>query len=178
MLAPIARKAGPSATDLIRADHARVLAAFHRYKADSSPARKKAIVGVVCTSLLAHARMEEEIFYPAMRAAGSTLLGDLESEHQEMKSAIATLSGMDARDPQYDAAFMELMRDVIHHVADEETMLLASAESVLGGEINVLGARMMKRRTELMAPRAMPGAALGVLAGVLLAGWTLRRLAR
>ena len=34
------RKVGPSPTDMIRADHTRVIAAFHRYKADSAPARK------------------------------------------------------------------------------------------------------------------------------------------
>jgi hypothetical protein len=113
-----------------------------------------------------------------MRAAGSTLLEDLESEHQEMKSLVATLSGMDPRDPQFDATFMELMREVIHHVADEETMLLSTAESLLGGELNALGARMMKRRTGLMARRAGGMGAAGVLAGVLLAGWTLRRLLR
>lgn len=180
------RKVGPSATDMIRADHTRVVAAFHRYKADSSPARKQAIVNLVCTSLLAHARMEEEIFYPAMRAAGSTMLEDLESEHQEMKTTIAQISGMEPGDPQYDATFMELMRDVMHHVADEETMLLSSAEALLGERIGELGARMMKRRTELMAPhaagmagqkvRAMPGAALALAGGGLLAGlWLLRR---
>jgi hemerythrin superfamily protein len=180
------RKAGPSATDMIRADHTRVMAAFHRYKADSAPARKKAIVGLVCTSLLAHARMEEEIFYPAMRAAGSTLLDDLGPEHEEMRSLIATLSGMRPDDPQYDATFMELMRAVIHHVADEETMLLANAEAVLGERLGELGAHMMKRRAELMAPhavgmagqkeRAMPGGALALVGGLLAGAWLLRRV--
>ena len=179
------RKVGPSPTDMIRADHTRVIAAFHRYKPESAPARRQAIVGLVCTSLLAHARMEEEIFYPAMRAAGSTMLEDLESEHQEMKSTIAQISGMDPRDPQYDATFMELMRDVMHHVADEETMLLSSAEALLGERMGELGARMMKRRTELMAPhavglagqkvRAMPGGALALLGGLLAGLWLLRR---
>jgi hypothetical protein len=181
------RKAGPSATDMIRADHTRVMAAFHRYKTDSAPARKQAIVGIVCTSLLAHARMEEEIFYPAMRAAGSTLLDDLEPEHEEMRNLIATLSGMRPDDAQYDATFMELMRAVIHHVADEETMLLTNAEAVLGDRLGELGARMMKRRTELMAPhaagmagqkvRAMPGAALAVVGGVLAGLYLIRAVA-
>jgi hypothetical protein len=52
--------------------------------------------------------MEEGIFYPAMRAAGSTMLDDLEPEHEEMRSLIATLSGMQPGDPQYDQTFMEL----------------------------------------------------------------------
>jgi hemerythrin superfamily protein len=176
------RKAGPSATDMIRADHTRVVAAFHRYKADSRPGRKQAIAGMICASLLVHARIEEEIFYPAMRQAGSTLLDELEPEHEEMRTLIAQLKGMEPTDPQYDLTFMELMRDVIHHVADEETMLLTSAESVLGDRLGELGARMMKRRLELMAPqagemaankaRAMPGGLMLAL-GALLAGFYL-----
>jgi hemerythrin superfamily protein len=182
------RKVGPSATDMIRADHTRVMAVFHRYKADSSPAKKQAIVTMVCTALQVHARMEEDIFYPAMRAAGSTLLDELEPEHEEMRSLIATLSGMRADDPQYDLTFMELVRAVIHHVADEETMLLTHAESVLGPRLGELGARMAKRRAELVAEhaaalagpkaRAMPGGALALAAGALLAGlWLVRRRA-
>lgn len=178
-------KVGPSATDMIRADHTRVVAAFHRYKADSAPSRKQAIAGMVCTALQVHAKIEEEIFYPAMRQAGSTLLEDLEPEHEEMRTLIATLSGMQPADPQYDATFMELMRTVIHHVADEETMLLTNAEAVLGERLGELGSRMMKRRMELMAPqaggmamqkaRAFPRG-VAMVAGALFAGvWLLRR---
>ena len=184
MLSLISR-VGPSATDMIRADHTRVVAAFHRYKTDSAPARKQAIVRMVCTALQVHAKIEEEIFYPAMRQAGSTLLEDLEPEHQEIRTLIATLSGMEATDAQYDATFMELMRTVIHHAADEETMLLTNAEAVLGERLGQLGSQMMKRRMELMAPqagamavqkaRAFPGG-VAMAAGALLAGmWLLRR---
>jgi len=182
------RKAAPSATDVIRADHSRVLEAFHRYKADSRPAAKQAIVAAICAALMVHAQLEEEIFYPAMRAAGSTLLDDLEAEHLEMRTLIAALSGMEPSDPQYDLSFMELMRDVLHHVADEETMLLTHAESILGDRVKELGAQMAKRRLELMAPRAgeivadkaraMSGRPLLMLAGALLAGlWLVRRRA-
>ena len=180
-------KIGPSATDMIRADHTRVMADFHRYKADAAPARKKAIVDMICTSLQVHAKIEEEVFYPAMRAAGSTLLDELEPEHQEMRSLIAALSGMQPIEAQYDLTFMELMRAVMHHVADEETMLLTHAENVLGPRLGELGAQMTKRRLELMGPhagalarqkaRAMPGG-LALAAGALLAGlWLARRRA-
>jgi hemerythrin superfamily protein len=170
------RKVGPSATDMIRADHTRVMALFHRYKADSSPAKKKAIAGMIAAALLVHARIEEEIFYPAMRSAGSTLLDQLEPEHEEMRSMIAQLSGMQPTDPQYDQTFMELMRAVIHHVADEETVLLAHAESLLGERLGELGARMMKRRLQLMAPQAARAKnGWMIAAGALLAGLYLVR---
>jgi hemerythrin-like domain-containing protein len=131
---------------------------------------------MIAAALLVHARIEEEIFYPAMRTAGSTLLDQLEPEHEEMRSMIAQLSGMQPTDPQYDQTFMELMRAVIHHVADEETVLLAHAESLLGERLGELGARMMKRRLQLMAPQAARAKnGWMIAAGALLAGLYLVR---
>jgi hemerythrin superfamily protein len=148
-------KLSPSATEMIRADHTRVLGNFHRFAADARPATKQALVHMICTSLQIHAQLEEEIFYPAMRGAGSALLSEFEPEHEEMRSLIATLSGMQPGDEQYDQTFMELMRTVIHHVADEETMLLPNAEAVLGADqLGQLGRQMLKRRMQLTAPRA------------------------
>ena len=89
---PSLKSFGPSATDMIRADHTRVMALFHRYKANAGAMRKKALFAMIRGALLTHARIEEEIFYPAMRAAGSTLLDELEPEHQEMRSLLAQLS--------------------------------------------------------------------------------------
>ena len=176
----IVAKLSPYATDLIRADHARVLATFHRYKSELQPATKQALAGAMCVSLEVHAQVEEEIFYPAMGSVDSPLIGKLIPEHDQMRSLIAALRNRDAADPQYDATVMELMRDVIHHVADEETILLPEAERVLGERLGELGARMMKRRLQLMAPhagemtrhkaRAMPKSNLLLAAGALIAG--------
>jgi hypothetical protein len=45
------------------------------------------------------------------------------------------------------------MREVIHHVADEETILLPMAEDVLASELRNLGTRMNARRLQLVASR-------------------------
>lgn len=175
----VLRRLSPSATDMIRADHSRVLASFHRYALDARPRTKQALAGMICTALEIHAEIEERIFYPAMRDAGSAVVGDLEPEHAEMKRLIATVRTLDAADPQFDLAFMELMRCVIHHVADEETTLLPNAEAVLGSRLGDLGAKMAALRTRLTArrvgmiaadtARANP-ASLLVAAGVLVTG--------
>ena len=149
----IMQKLGPSATDVIRADHTRVTAVFHRYKPESPPALKRAIAGKICLALEVHAQMEEEIFYPAMRSVGSRVVDEISPEHEAIRRLIADLRTMDAASPQYDWTFMELMRTVIHHVADEETTLLPSAEQVLGARLGELGTRMAKRRMQLMAGR-------------------------
>ncbi|HUQ77051.1 MAG TPA: hemerythrin domain-containing protein [Burkholderiales bacterium] len=179
----------PSITDMIRADHTRVLATFHRYKLHTSVATKRALVGSICLSLEVHAQAEEEIFYPAMASVDTAQVGKLIPEHDKMRNLIAALRSMDAAGPQYDATVMELMREVMHHVADEETVLLPEAERVLGDRLGELGGRMMKRRLELMAPhagemtrqkaRAMPKSNLLLAAGALVASvWLVRHMRR
>ena len=47
------------------------------------------------------------------------------------------------------------MRDVMHHVADEETVLLPETERLLDtARLNELGAAMTRRRLELLKPKA------------------------
>lgn len=182
----IMNRVSPSATDMIRADHTRVLAAFHRYRLDAPPRKKRGIVAAVCLALEVHAQVEEEVFYPALRAADSSLVDEqLVPEHDEMRRLIGALRGMAPESEQYDATFMELMRAVMHHVADEETILLTHAESVLGDSLMTLGRQMMMRRMALKAQRtpgmvgsaarAAPGTSLVMTAGALLAGAMLFR---
>ena len=181
----ILQKLAPNAADMIRADHTHVMALFHRYKASSSPAAKKAVVSAICVSLEIHAQIEEEIFYPALRVAAGPVIEQLVPEHDEMKRIIAELREMDAEAAGYDATFMTLMRTVIHHVADEETQLLPDAERVLGYRLSELGMEMAKRRLQLMAPRSreiaivkartLPKGGLALAAGALLAGALVAR---
>jgi hemerythrin superfamily protein len=179
----------PSITNMIRLDHTHVLSTFHQYEMDSSPQTKQALVNTACLSLEIHAQLEEEIFYPAMRqfAADTPMVEKSIPEHQEMKRLISELRAMQPTDPNYDQTFMQLMRDVIHHVADEETTLLPDAERLLGDRLGELGAEMTKRRLQLVAPRAgefamntirgMPTTSMLVAAGAVLAGTYLVRRA-
>ena len=179
----------PSVTNMIRMDHTHVLSTFHKYKIDSSAQTKQALVNNACLSLEIHAQLEEEIFYPAMSDVGadSAVLAKSVPEHDEMRRLIGELRDMEPTDPTYDQTFMELMRDVLHHVADEETTLLPDAERLLGDRLGELGAQMTKRRLELAAPRAgeiavntvrgMPASSMLVAAGALIAGTYIVRRA-
>jgi hemerythrin superfamily protein len=147
----------PTITNMIRADHTHVLATFHQYEIDTSPGTKKALVNTICLALEIHAQLEEEIFYPAMReiARDVDVVAKSIPEHGEMKRLVARLREMEPTDTDYDATVMELMRDVLHHVADEETVLLPDAERSLADRLEELGAEMTKRRVELAAPRTL-----------------------
>src|SRR4029079_4490853 len=151
---PIMSRLSPDATTMIRMDHTHVVATFHKYRVDASPSKKRAIANTICLALEIHAKLEEEIFYPAMRKVDPEIVDKSIPEHNEMRRLIAQLRAADPADTAFDRALMELMRDVLRHVADEETMLLPDAERVLGDRLGELGARMTKRRFELLAPKA------------------------
>jgi hypothetical protein len=90
-----------------------------------------------------------------------------EADHMEMKRLIGELRGSLSRqeirdDLQFDDRFLELMRIVIHHVADEETRLLPAAERLIADQLADMGVRMTERRIELLKPHATELAATTV----------------
>jgi hypothetical protein len=145
----------PTITSMIRLDHMHALAAFHRYRPDSPCWRKRAIVLSTCAALEIHAQLEEEIFYPAVARVlpDDETLRKSEPEHDEMRQMISKLRAMQPDDSAYDSSFFQLMREVIHHVADEEAALLPAAERALSSELRTLGASMTRRRMQLLAQR-------------------------
>lgn len=175
-------KLSPSITNMIRLDHTHVLASFHQYEIDTPPRTKQALVQTICLALEIHAQLEEEIFYPAMQAVSTdnAVLNKSVPEHDQLRQLITQLRAMQPEDADYDSTFMQLMRDVMHHVADEETVLLPEAERLLADRLHELGAQMTKRRLQLVAPhageiamntvRTMPASSMLMAAGALLAG--------
>ena len=149
-------KLSPSITDMIRFDHSHVLVTFHQYTGTSKPSVKKALAETICDALEIHATLEEEIFYPAMRRLdNSTVMQKSEPEHMEMRRLISELRATKATESRHDELLHDLMRDVMHHVADEETVLLPQAELLMGQDrLNELGAQMTSRRLELLKPKA------------------------
>jgi hemerythrin superfamily protein len=151
------KKLSPSITDMIRFDHSHVMVTFHQYTRDKRPSVKKALAETICDALEIHATLEEEIFYPAMRprAADQKVMDKSEPEHMEMRRVIDELRRTDPRDSRHDDLVFELMRDVVHHVADEETVLLPEAEQVMTRDrLSELGTEMTKRRLQLVTPKA------------------------
>lgn len=156
----LVNRVAPGITAMIRMDHSHVLALLRRYKPGISRSRKEALVTNACLALQIHAQLEEEIFYPELR----TLMGDdpvlqkSEPEHDEMRGLIDELRRRitegAVEDPDFDKTFLDLMRVVMHHVADEETQLLPAADRLLEDRLVQLGGEMTRRRMELMKPHA------------------------
>lgn len=179
---PLIARLSPTATRMIRMDHAQVMAQFHKLNPETPATVREATIRNLCTALEIHATLEEEIFYPALRevAPDNPVLADSASEHAEMRTLIATVRNLPGVDPAIDDAVAALMRAVLHHVADEETVLLPLAERMLASRLADLGARMTERRFELARPhagqmaldlaRGSPAKAALVVVGALAAG--------
>jgi len=178
----IATKVTPTITNMICMDHTHVMTAFHQYTEFRSTSKEQALVETICLGLEIHAQLEEEIFYPAMRAIdqGNAILDKSVPEHDDIRRMLGKLRAMQPSDVDYDNTVMDLMRTVIHHVADEETVLLPEAERLLGKErLSELGVEMTRRRLQLVKPhvgelasshiRSLSSGSIMVLAGAALA---------
>ncbi len=177
----------PYITTMIRLDHTHVLALFRRVRPWTSSSRKRAIMTNACLALEVHAQLEEEIFYPALRnvLSDSEILDKILPEHDEMRELIRVLRSKEVEAADYDEMVHSLMRAVLHHVADEESMLLPRAERLLGDQLAELGMQMARRRMELLRPhagevavtfvRSFPVATAAVAVGLLAVGWMLLR---
>ncbi len=153
----LAERVAPGATDLVRRDHQALLTLFHRWSPRASARRRRALALSAALALEVHAQVEEEILYPALREVGPSefLLGAVD-DHSRMRALVARLRQQSAGGATVgDEAdvFMALMREVMHHMAEEETRFLPEVERVLQGRLGELGAQMLQRRMALMAPR-------------------------
>lgn len=113
------------AISLLKADHKAVAKLFREYKAAKRAGRadRTKIVDRVIKELSIHAAIEEQVFYPAVRAEVPKLEDDvLESleEHHVLKWTLEELSAISTDDERYDAKVTVMMEQVRHHVEEEE----------------------------------------------------------
>ena len=77
-----------------------------------------------------HGKLEEELIYPAIRAAidDDDLMDEALEEHHVVHGLIGELKKMKPRDERYDAKFTVLAENVRHHIKEEESDMLPKAE--------------------------------------------------
>ena len=153
----VRRKAGAHAAPqdalkLLKADHKEVDGWFEDFEDAEGDAAKSELVKKICLALKVHTRIEEEIFYPAARAAtgDNDLLDEATVEHAGAKNLIAQLEGMKPGDDLYDAKVKVLGEQVRHHVEEEESELFPEAKQAKM-DLIALGEQMRARKTALMS---------------------------
>jgi hemerythrin superfamily protein len=145
----------PDAIAMLVADHKRVkklFAQFDNVKDDASDKEKSGIVSLICQELVIHTTLEEEIFYPAVRAAidDADQMDEAVVEHAGAKELIAQLQAARPEDDLYDAKVTVLGEQIDHHVSEEEGSMFPKARGA-GVDTMELAGRMQARKSELLS---------------------------
>jgi len=141
---------------MLKADHKKVKGLFEEYdKAGDRAFKKKSqIAQQVFRELDVHAKIEEEIFYPEVKARadaeGRKLVAEGYEEHHVVHQLIAELKELRPEDERFDAKFKVLKENVEHHIQEEEKELFPEAKDGLDGEESEIARRMEEKKRALL----------------------------
>ena len=149
-----AAPATPDAIALLKADHRKVEDLFAQFEAAKGHGKKQSIAEQICMELSVHAKIEEDIFYPACEGAvEEALLKEAYVEHDGAKVLIAEIEAGGPNDEFYEAKVKVLSEMIEHHVEEEEKRaegMFAQARKA-GLDMDDLGERMAAEKNELVA---------------------------
>jgi hypothetical protein len=142
----------PDAIALLTDDHQRVQKMFKEFEAlgDADSATKQELAERICIELTIHTAIEEEIFYPAARAAidDDDLMDEADVEHDAAKELVAQIQDMDPEESHYDAKVKVLGEEVEHHVKEEQDKMFPKVKKS-DLDLKALGEEMAARKAEL-----------------------------
>ena len=144
---------GVDAITLLTEDHENVKSMFEQYEAlgERAHASKKKLATQICTELTKHATAEEEIFYPAVRAAGKDkedMVDEATVEHASAKDLIAQILEMEPTEELFDAKVKVLSELIEHHVQEEEGEMFPKARDA-GLDLDMLGQQIAERKAQI-----------------------------
>ena len=158
----MATRSEKDACDLLDADHKAVKKLFNAYeelagsRARSAAQKKMDLARQICQELTVHAQIEEEIFYPALRAAlkDTAMLDEATVEHQGAKDLIAQIEAAAGADEMFDAKVKVLGEYIDHHVKEERTEMFPKARAARKLDLIAIRDLLEARKEELMAGMA------------------------
>ena len=148
----VTKKTPQDAIALLKADHQKVSGLFEQYESARATTRKKSLAAQICTELSVHAQIEDEIFYPKVKAAlkDHELIPEAIVEHDSLKKLIAEIRGKEPDGEMYDAKVKVLSEYVKHHVKEEQTEMFPKAKKTKL-DMKAIGAELLARKTQLLA---------------------------
>ena len=160
-------RSAQTALDLLKADHAeakKLFKQFERFHKSEDDDGMQQCAQAVCKALAVHAQIEEEIFYPALRAApdADDALDEADVEHSHIKELVRQVQASHPDDDLFAARVTVLAEYVDHHVKEEESTIFSKARKA-SVDLAALGAQLAARKQELGGGE--PPVDLGALAG-------------
>lgn len=134
-------------------DHDMVRALADRYLDSDSQEVKKQAGKQILQALHMHSRLEESVFYPAVRCIDESLIRHFEQDHQKVDDLLATLDGMALDDAHSDGLMRELIGAVRAHIQEEENDLFPRIEGS-GVDMTPVGLQMQAFEANLVHTQA------------------------
>ncbi|MCU0074530.1 hemerythrin domain-containing protein [Pseudomonas koreensis] len=139
-----------NAIDLLKADHEKVKGILGQLSDSTERATKKRteLLDKLEMEITIHTRLEEEILYPAFKAAGSkeqdVMYYEAKEEHRTVDSLVLPdLKETDPGTPEF-AGRVKVVRELLeHHIEEEEKEMFPQARKLLGkARLDELGEQM------------------------------------
>jgi hemerythrin superfamily protein len=147
------------AIQLLKADHKLVKELLTELEGSTTRAvkRRTDLLREIQMNLKAHTTIEEEIFYPAFKAAGSKeeakMYFEALEEHRAVEDLVLPdLIKTDPASDQFSGRAKVLKELLEHHIEEEEGDMFKKAKSLLSKEELVdLGSKMEARKESILA---------------------------
>jgi hypothetical protein len=107
---------------------------------------RKQLLEEITAALELHTRLEEEIFYPAVRGLetrkAEEMVAEALEEHHVVDLVLKDLPKVDPEDERFEAKMTVLSELVEHHADEEEKEMFKTAQRLGDEELKALGERM------------------------------------
>jgi hemerythrin superfamily protein len=145
------------AVGLLEGQHREMEDLFEKLEKASGRDAKRKVFTEIADKLAIHATIEEQDFYPAVKAKRTEdiLLESLE-EHLGIKRVLADLLAMDVDHETFEAKAKVLKEQVEHHVGEEEDDLFPKVKKLLDTETLIAIAQQMTATQEELVAKGSP----------------------
>jgi hemerythrin-like domain-containing protein len=149
--------------DVLTADHREFDRIFTELEALSGltepdvVTRKRDLVDEVTIGLVKHSVAEETQVYPRVeKQVDKDEAEHAKEEHAEAEETMKRLERLDAADPEFDAAVAELIREIRHHVQEEESRMFAELRATFSRDELVDMAKRVEAVKKIAPTRPHP----------------------
>lgn len=143
-----------NAFELLKEDHQKAKSLFEKLGETTERASKtrRELFEKLKHELEVHTKIEEQIFYPALKEADETREITLEAieEHHVVKQLLQELTSLEPESEQWTAKLKVLQENVEHHIEEEEKEMFQSAREVLSKEQTEALGEQMKQEKEAL----------------------------
>jgi hemerythrin superfamily protein len=149
----------PNAITMLKSDHATIKRLLRELSETTERAvkQREQLVNQIERELKAHAQAEEEVFYPAFKAAAEKtekvdLFYEAAEEHHVVDMVLPALKVANPKSKEFTAKAKVLKDLVEHHVKEEEGQMFNAARQLFNDEeLRELGDMMQARKDAIEA---------------------------